>query len=103
MNGDAQVELCQRVKALMASDKSLDYATAMRNVGRDDRDLWHRYLGTRRGSIAHYTVNQAETAIALLARETVAASEGTLDYGTALKAVLSDRPDLARAWKDTMR
>lgn len=113
MNGNdwdaVNVEVNNRVKQVMAA-KGVDYGLALQAVVLDDRDLWHRYKEAKARSMGIPDVRLTDhqggsvaSKIHALVQEKVAASEGRVDYRAGLTIVLSERPDLARQWKDTMR
>ena len=90
------VEINTRVKQVVAA-KGLEYGQAMQALMLDDRDLWRRYEAARRRRLSHGEVACAiGSTLAPLVQAKVAASEGKMEYGAALRAVLSERPDLER-------
>ncbi|HEY9141660.1 MAG TPA: phage protease [Bryobacteraceae bacterium] len=102
-----QVEISRRVKLTMAAH-SLDYAAALQRLMLDDRDLWRRYQEAKNAFSSpgvrpvNDQLGKVDSEILPLVREKLAASEGRMDYGEALKAVLAESPDLARRRKDAM-
>jgi hypothetical protein len=111
-NWDAfQVELSRRVKELIAKNNALDYRAAMQAVMNDDSNFSHDY-GTARvmalpspGVVEGPGVNQSADVNAEmlpLVKDKIAASDGRTSYGEALRLVLSERPDLARRYKNTL-
>lgn len=113
VNGDewdaVSVEVNERVKQTMAA-KGLDYGSAMRALMLADRDLWHRYIEAKARYLSNpdgTRLQQQSGEVALemhpLVQAKLAASEGRMDYATALKTVLSERPDLERRYKATIR
>jgi Holliday junction resolvase RusA-like endonuclease len=57
----------------------------------------------RRRAIAAASEDYLQSAIDPLVSAKIAASGGTLDYGAAYKAVLSERPDFARGMAEAFR
>jgi hypothetical protein len=111
-NWDAfQVELSRRVKELIAKNNALDYRAAMQAVMNDDSNFSHDY-GTARvmalpspGVVEGPGVNRSADVNAEmlpLVKDKIAASDGRTSYGEALRLVLSERPDLARRYKNTL-
>jgi Mu-like prophage I protein len=105
-----QVELCQRAKRLMASDSTLDYATALRMVGWRDPEFAERCESARRQylsmSDARPVGSQDESVgleIDTLTKEKIAASVGKTSYAAAMGWVLSEHPDLTKRWMASMR
>jgi len=103
------VEVNERVKQTMAA-KGLGYGPAMQALMLADRDLWRRYNEARirhlsNPDCARLQQQSAEVSLEMhpLVQAKLAASEGRMDYATALKAVLSERPDLERRYKATLR
>lgn len=100
-------EVDGRVKQVMAA-KGLEYGPAFKTLMAGDRDLWRRYNATKARCLSNTDGRREDQAARVhsellpLVQERIAASEG-MDYGQALKAVLGDRPDLARRYKDTIR
>lgn len=106
---DVNVELSQRVKAVMAAEQ-LSYSAALQRVMLTDRDLSRRYKETKdrylSDSGATYRAARDESAgaeISALVKAKVAASEGRIEYRAALSLVLSQRPDLAQRYKRELR
>jgi hypothetical protein len=102
-----QGELIRRIKAMMAANNQLTYPAAMQAVMRDDSNLVRRYYSakTRWLSGADGVVRPGDVALEMkpLIEQKVAASEGRLNYAGAFSQVLSERPDLARRYKDAIR
>ena len=101
------VEISGRVKQVMAA-KGLNYAGAFQALMLDDRDLARRYHAARMQHLANdgggtYRASTVGAEMHPLVQTKIAASEGRMGYGEALKAVLSERPDLARRYKDELR
>ncbi len=100
------VELDGLIRAAMR-EHGINYSQAFTRVNFSHRDLMTRRLGLTRavlskGSYCKVPEAAADVEIGTLVRARIAASEGRIDYGTALKAVLSERPDLARRHMDAM-
>jgi hypothetical protein len=109
------VEANTRTKQVMAA-KGLDYGRALVTLMLEDRDLSRRYRRARDRSLGaaagftpvgtsgkHDHEDGGAPEIHFLAKAKVAASEGRMGYGAAFTAVISERPDLARRWKDAIR
>lgn len=102
-----QLEVVRRTKQVMA-ERGLDYAAAMRWLMLDDCDLSRRYSTARIQNLGGSGFKRLQdenlgSEIQAAVSEKVAASEGRLNYGAALTYVLSNRPDLARRYKDSLR
>ena len=98
-----QVQITDRVKAMMAANKALSYGVALAGVLRDDSNLAREYRDARMGALSPITSqpdDQLGVEIGTLVKDKT--SEG-IEASAALRAVLSERPDLARRYKDTMR
>ena len=99
-----QVQITDRVKAMMAANKELSYGVALAGVLRDNSNLAREYREARMGTLSPITSSppddQLGVEIGTLVKDKT--SEG-IEASAALRAVLSERPDLARRYKDTMR
>jgi hypothetical protein len=103
-----QTELTRRV--LMAEHGQLNYAQALQAVMIDDQNLCRRYYAVKARVLATPDIrplgNQDDEIgleIRDLVQQNIAASEGRLDYASATKAVLAQRPDIALRLKNSMR
>lgn len=99
-----QVEITGRVKSMMASNNQLTYASALTGVLLADSNLAREYREARIGALSPVTSRLPDDQLGVEIQTIVRGktSEG-MDATAALRAVLSDRPDLARRYKDTMR
>ena len=101
-----QLQITDRVKQLMAANSQLTYASALTGVLVQNSKLATEYRLARMGSPptgVEPTGDPVGVEISALVTEKLAASESQLNYGDALRLVLSNRPDLARRYKETMR
>ena len=104
------MEISRLTKQKMAANEKLDYATAMRDMFIENRDLYRRYEAARRCALSSpgkRPVNSQPGGVDLeidsAVKDKIAASEGRMGYGAALSAVLCERPDLKRRRLDGMR
>jgi phage I-like protein len=104
------VEISRLTKQKMAANEKLDYATAMRDMFIENRDLHRRYEAARRGALSSPGTRPVNSQLAGVnleidsaVKDKIAASEGRMGYGAALSAVLCERPDLKRRRLDGMR
>jgi hypothetical protein len=101
-----QTEINRRVKQWMAGDftgRKLDYQTALQTVMGADAFLVRRHtaaknriLGTPGVRPIDPKLGEVDLEIQPLVQAKIAASEGRMDYWPAWRAVLNERPDLAR-------
>ena len=104
------VELNRRIKWMLKEDSSKDYRTALTAVMLDDRSFARNYLAAKIRNLGSPGVEMphadqragVDAEMLPLVREKIAASDGGMDYGAALRLVLTERPDLARRRMDTM-
>jgi hypothetical protein len=107
-NDAIQVEVNRRTKEMMKTHPNLDYASAMTAVFRDDTLLYREYEKMNAVMAGNPGVNtsriralqRAESEIGRIADQKVAASEGRMTRNEAWRIVLTDRPDLARRFKE---
>jgi hypothetical protein len=103
------VEISRLTKQKMAANEKLDYATAMRDMFIENRDLHRRYEAARRGALSSPGTRPVNSQLAVdleidsAVKNKIAASEGRMEYGAALRAVMCERPDLKRRRLDGMR
>jgi hypothetical protein len=105
-----QVELTRRVKETMAGNNQLDYNRALQAVMAGDPNICRRYYAAKNRLLSAPGVqprgsqgDEVALEIQPLVQAKVAASERGGDAGSALKAVLYERPDLARRLRNSMR
>ena len=100
------VEVNERVKQLM-SEKGLQYGAALQLLMTNDRELFRRYSAAKGRYLGNTAVSYVPGGLASqihdLAKQKMAASEGRIDYAAAFKAVLSERPDIERQYKEAIR
>lgn len=105
-----QTELARRIKEMMAAHGQLSYAHALHAVITDDANLSRRYYAAKNRVLStpgvHPRGNQdGEISLEIqpLVQAKMAASEGRMNYGAALKAVFGERPDLAQRYRNAIR
>jgi hypothetical protein len=106
---DVQVEVCQRVKLVMAA-RNLDYSAALQRLMSDDRDLSERYREAKNrdlGTPSVWPINErlgadAGARVAELVKQKIAASEGKTSGQEALRLVLAENAGLAREYSAEM-
>ena len=108
--GAIAVEISRLTKQKMAANEKLNYATAMRDVFIENRDLHRRYVAARAlhlGRPGTRPISSQPAGVDLeidsAVKDKIAASEGRMGYGAALSAVMCERPDLKRRRLDGMR
>lgn len=109
-----QAEVLRRTKEMMARNgalqfgRALDYGAALQAVLHDDPSLQREYSAARKrwladGGLFDSDDTQVGNELCAMIREKIAASDRGMDYGDAMRAVLSERPDLKRRYKDSLR
>jgi hypothetical protein len=93
----AMMDVCKARPDLI--DRENHLRDHIKGLGRAEQSVG---IAELRASVAAGSGDVASE-IETLAEQKLAASEGRMDYGAALKAVLGERPDLERRYKDEIR
>ena len=99
---EISVEINDRIKKVM-DERGIGYGPAYQYLICNDRDLIRRQNEAKARRLANpgSVYSNQSSQVAILTSQKVAASEGQMEYSSALRMVLAENLDLARDYKRT--